>query len=135
MALGSSISLELTQVCSFLWLSNSVLRFFFIWTIFKVFIAFVTIFLLFYVLVFCLASQHVGPLLLIRDLTHTPCTGRRNLNHWTIREVPLITEIGKYICIGIYTYTWASLVEQTKESPCNAGDLGLIPVSGRFIGE
>ena len=29
MALGSSISLELTQVCSFLWLSNSVLRFFF----------------------------------------------------------------------------------------------------------
>ena len=52
MALGSSISLELTQVCSFLWLSNSVLRFFFIWTIFKVFIAFVTIFLLFYVLVF-----------------------------------------------------------------------------------
>ena len=33
--------------------------------------------------------------------------------------------------MGIYTYTWASLVGQTKEFPCNAGDLGLIPVSGR----
>ena len=25
---------------------------------------------------------------LTRDRTHTPCIGRRSLNHWTTREVP-----------------------------------------------
>ena len=32
-------------------------------------------------------------------------------------------------------YSWASLVAQTKESACNAGDLGLIPGLGRSHGE
>ena len=55
---------------------------------FKVLIELVTILLLFYfVFVFLpwgmwdLSSQ-------TRDWTHTPCIGRRSLNHWTAREVP-----------------------------------------------
>ena len=57
------------------------------WTIFKVFIEFVTILLLFYVLVFWprgmwdLSS-------LTRDRTCTPCIERQSLNPWTAREVP-----------------------------------------------
>ena len=53
----------------------------------KVFIEFVTILLLFYVLVFWprgmwdLSSS-------TRDRTCTPCIGRQSLNHWTAREVP-----------------------------------------------
>ena len=56
------------------------------WTIFKVFIEFDTILLLFYILVFWprvmwdLSS-------LTRDRTCTPCIGRRSLNHPTAREV------------------------------------------------
>ena len=64
------------------------LRFFFLmWTIFKVFIEFATILLLFYVLTFWLlgiwdlSSQ-------TRDPTHTSCSVKRSLNHWTTREVP-----------------------------------------------
>ena len=58
------------------------------WTIFKVFIEFVTILLLFYVLVFW--SQGMWDLSSpIKDRTHTPCIGRRSLNHWTTREVPV----------------------------------------------
>ena len=43
---------------------------------------------------------------LTRDGTHTPCIGRRSLNHWTTREVPVIalnlflsrkTEIGSRV--------------------------------------
>ena len=55
--------------------------------IFKVFTEFVTIMLLFYVLVFWpwgmwdLSFQ-------TRDWTHNPCTGRWSLNFWTAREVP-----------------------------------------------
>ena len=57
------------------------------WTIFKVFIEFVTILLLFHVLVFWprgmwdLSS-------LTRDWTCTPSAGRQSLNHWTAREIP-----------------------------------------------
>ena len=57
------------------------------WTILKVSIEFVTLLLLFYVLVFWprgmwdLSS-------LTRDRTCTPCIGRWSLNHWTTREVP-----------------------------------------------
>ena len=56
-------------------------------TIFKIFIEFVTILLLFYVLVF----WHWGMCDLspkTRDQTHTPCVGRWSLTHWTAREVP-----------------------------------------------
>ena len=58
------------------------------WTIFKVFIEFVTILLLFYVLVFfCLKGMwHLSSL--TRDRTHAPCIGRQTLNYWTAREVP-----------------------------------------------
>ena len=56
-------------------------------TIFKVFIEFVTILLLFYVLVswpggMCGLSSSA------RDQTHTLCTGRWSFNHWITREVP-----------------------------------------------
>ena len=63
------------------------LFFFLMWTVFKVFIEFVTI---------LLASRFgfwprgmwdlSSP---TRDGTLTPCIGRRSLNHWTTREVPI----------------------------------------------
>ena len=59
--------------------------FFFHVTIFKNFIEFVTIFLMFW-----LRGMWV-PSSLIRDGTCTPCIGRRNLNHWTAREVLSLT--------------------------------------------
>ena len=68
------------------------------WTVFKVFIEFVTIVLLFYVLVFWprgmwdLSS-------LTRDWTCTPCIGRRSLNHWTAREVTRVSISFKFWCI------------------------------------
>ena len=37
--------------------------------------------------------------------------------------------------VYILQYSLASLVAQTKESACNAGDLGLIPGLGRSPGE
>ena len=57
------------------------------WTIFKVFIGFVKILLLFYILVSWPRGMwdFSSP---TRDQTHTPCIGRRSLNHWTPREVP-----------------------------------------------
>ena len=57
------------------------------WTIFKVFIEFVTVLLLFYVLVFWWRGMWdlSSP---TRDWTHTPCTARQSLNHWTTMEVP-----------------------------------------------
>ena len=58
------------------------------WTIFKVFIEFATILLLFYVLVFWLQGMW-DPSSSTGDRTHTPCIGRRSLNHWTAREVPI----------------------------------------------
>ena len=60
--------------------------FFLMWTIFKVFIEFVTILLPFYVLCFwphALWDPSSTP----RDRTHTCFTGRGNLSHWTGREV------------------------------------------------
>ena len=42
---------------------------------------------LFYILAF-LVMRH--PSSQIKDQTHTPCTGRWSLNHWTIREVPKV---------------------------------------------
>ena len=61
--------------------------FFFLWTISKVFIEFVTILLLFYVLVFWPQGMWNlnSP---TRDQTRTPCVERRNLNHWTAQDVP-----------------------------------------------
>ena len=68
----------------------------------KNFIEFVTILLLFYVCLFAflffwprgfwdLSSPH-------RDQTHNPCIGRRGLNRWTVREVP----VPQFFLLGIY---------------------------------
>ena len=58
-----------------------------VWTIFKVFIEFVTILLLFYVLVYWPRGMwHLSSL--FRDQTCTPCIGRQSFNHWTTREAP-----------------------------------------------
>ena len=67
---------------------NFYLKKFFFWmrTIFKAFIEFVTILFLFYVLVF-LARRHVGSHF-PEHWTHAPCIRRSSLNHWTMREVP-----------------------------------------------
>ena len=41
-----------------------------------------------------------------------------------------------YICLYIYIYIYIFTDgSEGEESPCNAGDLGLIPGSGRFPGE
>ena len=58
------------------------------WTIFKLFIEFVTILLLFFVLVFWPRGMW-GLSSPTRVRTRTPCIGRRSLNHWTTREVPI----------------------------------------------
>ena len=50
----------------------------------KVFMECVTISLLFYVLLFLATWDLLSP---TRDWTHTSCTGRRNLNLWTSRDV------------------------------------------------
>ena len=63
------------------------LKIFFICTIFKVFIEFVTIELLFYVLVSWLWGMWCFNIP-TREWTWTPCIGRWSLNHWTTREVP-----------------------------------------------
>ena len=60
------------------------------WTVFKVFVEFVTILLLFCVLVFW--PQGMWDLSSpTRERTCTPCTGRQSLNHWTTGKVPEIT--------------------------------------------
>ena len=56
---------------------------------FKVFIEFVTILLLFHVLVFWPWGMW-DPSSPTRDWTCTPCIARQSLNHWTTREVPSI---------------------------------------------
>ena len=61
--------------------------FFLMWAIFEVFIEFVTTSLLFYFFVFWPPGTW-DPSSPARDQTHTPCTKRWSLNHWTIREVP-----------------------------------------------
>ena len=64
-------------------------RFFFFWmhTIFKVFLEFVTISLLFYALDF--GPQGMWDLISpTRDQTCIPCIGTQSLNHSTTREVP-----------------------------------------------
>ena len=61
--------------------------FFLMWTIFKVFIEFITILLLSYVLVF-LATRHVWSQLPDQDWNLTSCIGKWSINPWITREVP-----------------------------------------------
>ena len=64
--------------------------FFLMWTVFKVFIEFVTILLLFYVLVF--RPRGIWDLSTpTRDGTLTHCIGRQTPNYWTTREVPKLS--------------------------------------------
>ena len=72
------------------------------WTIFKVFIEFVTILLPFYVLVFWPRSMR-DLSSLTRDRTRTPCVGRWSLNHWTAREVT-------YLFIFKLKYSWFTML-------------------------
>ena len=61
--------------------------FFFVWIILKVFIEFVTILLLFHVLVFW--PEGMWDLRCpTRNQTHTPGIGRQSLSRWTSAEVP-----------------------------------------------
>ena len=62
--------------------------FFLMWTIFKVFIEFITVSLLSYVLVF-LATRHVGSQLPDQDWNCTSCIGKWSINPWITREVPI----------------------------------------------
>ena len=60
------------------------------WPIFKAFMEFATILLLFYVLGFFFFFWPWGMWYLsslIRDQTHTPCMRRQSFKHWTTREV------------------------------------------------
>ena len=92
--------------------------FFLKWTIFKVFIEFVTILLLFYVLVFWLRGMWdlSSP---TRDRTRTPCIGRRSLNHWTTSEVPefpsflRLNNIPLCMCIYIHIYIYIYIYSHT----------------------
>ena len=59
--------------------------FFLTWTIFKVFIAFVTVLLRFYVSFF-FGHKVCEITSLTRDQTSTLCVRRQDLNHWTARE-------------------------------------------------
>ena len=59
------------------------------WASFKVLIKFVTILLLLYILVLWPRAMWYlsSP---TRDQTLNPCIGRRSLNHWTARDIPVI---------------------------------------------
>ena len=71
--------------------TNKFLRFFFflISTTFKVFIESVTIFLLLYVLVLWTQGMWAFSSLTSKG-THSPCIGRRSLNHWTCNGSSLL---------------------------------------------
>ena len=72
--------------------------YFLMWTIFKVFIEFITILLLFYVLVFWPRGMWdlSSP---TRDRTRIPCIVKWSPNHWTTREVPCPIFSGLFILI------------------------------------
>ena len=76
---------SIVWICHHIFLIFFFKRFFLMWTIFKVFTEFVTILLLFHVLVFWpwgLWDLSFS----IRNQTRTPCRGRWSLNHWTTRK-------------------------------------------------
>ena len=76
-----------TVLSSFFLFFPPFLKIFLLWAIFKVFIEFITILLLFYVLIFLATSMWdlSSP---TRDQTFIPCARRQSYNHWTTREVP-----------------------------------------------
>ena len=66
------------------------------WTIVKVFTKFITILLLFYILVFWPPGMY-NLSSLTRDWTHKPCSRRRILNHWITREVSVCLANGFFL--------------------------------------
>ena len=62
---------------------------------------------------------------LIRDQTRTPCPG-------SIGVLTTGLQMKSQQFLHTYSNTGASLKAQLIESACNAGDLGLIPRSGRI---
>ena len=103
----------------------------------KVFNEFVTTLLLFYVLVFWPRGMwDLGSL--TRDLTHTPCTGRQSLNHWTTRKIPTYNFNLHVLSSHYKTIYRVPGGSEVKASACNvgdAGDAGSIPEMGRSPGE
>ena len=86
---------------NFSWCCHAISRFFFflMWTIFKVFIESVMIFLLFHVLVFW--SWSLCDLsFLTRDQTYSLYAGRQTHNHWTTREDPAMPFLDSNTLIG-----------------------------------
>ena len=98
--------------------------FFLMWTIFKVLIEFVTILLLFYVLiswprgVWDLSSP-------TRDWTCTPCLGRWSLNQWTTRESPCHS---RFTTDSEHLALWT--LELVKTNPGHRGNRGLCKERG-----
>ena len=80
---------------------------FWMWTIFKVFVEFVTILLLFYGLVLWPRGMwdFSSP---VRYWTRTPCIERQSLNHRTTREVLGSTFLPKVVRWVLFSRLWAS---------------------------
>ena len=97
--------------------------FFFMWTIFKVFIEVVSILLLFYVSVFCPWSMWDlnSP---TRDQTHTPCMGRCSRNHWTAREVPS----QPFLILSFLIYKMGTCRVPCSEGPCEGEESRCVTV-------
>ena len=79
-----------TWICLYCFVSNLLLKIFFMWIIFKVFIDIVIMLLLCFLLVF--GQEACGRVLAPWSGIEptTACIGRWSLNHWSAREVPLI---------------------------------------------
>ena len=111
-----------------------------IWTVFlKVFIEFVIIVFLLYVLLYWPQGMW-GLSSPTRHPTHTPCTERQSLNHWTSREVlnfpykafyysylfETFASISRYFIWGTYHWTRRLPLWSTKESYWNMSFSGTI---------
>ena len=76
------------------------------------------------------ATWCVGSLLSNGGLKPIPSAVRAlSPNHWTTREFPTVSSLRAEL------HLQPALFPDSKESACNAGDLGSIPGSGRFPGE
>ena len=93
----------------------SFLDVFLMWTIFEVFIEFVSILLLFHIFIFGL--QGMWDLSSrTRDRTHKSYIGKQILNHWATREVPLCTS---HLSFSFLSQSWinaASVLSTPRSS-------------------
>ena len=101
------------------------------WTIFKVFIGFITILFLscFYVLVLWLWAMWdlISP---TKDQTHISRTGRENLNHWATREIPIcifkkknmiphMSDIIWYLSLSVWLTLLSMLISKSTHVAAN----------------